>query len=102
MPERRHRLAIAIPVRPVGVLRVGVGVLPVRELLRERVEAERARAVARREGVERLAVREDRLEVVAARGRVRAGTDLVEDGLQVRAAADGWRWGRCGRGGAGV
>lgn len=97
VPERVHRVAVALPVRAPPHLP-----LPPRQVARELREADRTVAVARGERVQRLTVREDRLEVVAARGRVRAGTDLVEDGLQVRAAADGWRWGRCGRGGAGV
>ena len=112
--ERRDRLVVPIPVW-AGRDRHRGGAMPLRRLLkilarpgallyraRERGEAERAGAVGGRVREERLAVREDRLEVVAARGRVRPGTDLIEDGLQVRAAADGWRWGRCGRGGAGV
>ena len=73
MSERCRRLGVALSVRPhFPPLEVGGDV----------TEAYRARAVAVREGVECLAVREDDLEVVPARGRVPPLRQLVAQPLQ--------------------
>ena len=81
---------VPIPVRPPLVppaLDLALFQRAPLEVARELGEARRARAVARGEREQGLAVREDRLEEVAARRRVRARADLRADRLQVRAAA---------------
>lgn len=92
MAKRGHGLRVSIPIRPPG---------PPLERVRERGKPRRAPLVSARARRERLAVDEDELEVLPARGRVLL--ELVRDGLQERA---GGRWGRGGvcrrRGGGGL
>ena len=90
MPERNDGLMVPVPVRaPLVTPTVdrGRALGACLEVARELGEARRARAVALREREERLAVREDCLEEVAARRRVCARADLRAHRLQVRAAA---------------
>ncbi len=98
IPECIHRVAVTLPVRTVSNLP-----LPPCQMASELRESHCTLAMTLRERVQSLTMREDGLEVVAAGGAVHPGADLAEDGLQIRASADGRRWrSHGGRSGVGV
>lgn len=78
MPERCRSLGVALSVRAH---------LPPLEVRSDVTEADRARTVPIWKGVERLAMREDDLEIVPARGRVLPCLQLFAQPLQQCAAA---------------